>query len=99
MLPAASTGKNGTIACNGVQEGLVDLSTVCEERLRRLLFCRFFIASLCIWVFILLVTLAILPVNHAHASTPARVLENADSHSLGANRLLSGALACGNSFE
>ena len=46
----------------------------------------------------LLVTF-VLPVNNAEASTPSHALENADSQSIGSNRVFSGALACGNAFE
>ncbi len=44
-------------------------------------------------------TLGVLSVNYVEAATPAQALEHADSQSLGANRLLSGALACGHAFE
>lgn len=50
-------------------------------------------------VLVLLVTLNVMPVNHADASTPSHALDNADSQSIGSNGLLSGALACGNAFE
>ena len=46
----------------------------------------------------LLVTF-VLPVNNADASTPSHALENSDSQSIGSNRVLSGAFACGNAFE
>ena len=52
-----------------------------------------------ILVFALLVTLGVLPVNNADASTPSHALENADAQSIGSNGLLSGALTCGNAFE
>lgn len=48
---------------------------------------------------VLLLTLSILAVHNADASIPSRALENSDSQSIGANRLMSGALACGNAFE
>ena len=52
-----------------------------------------------IWVLVLLLTLGSLPVNNADASTPSHSPENSDSQSIGSNRVLSGALACGNAFE
>ena len=50
-------------------------------------------------VLVLLVTLSLLPITHADASTPSHDLENSDFERIGSNRLLSGALACGHSFE
>ena len=47
----------------------------------------------------LLVTFVLLPVNNAEAATPSHTLENADAQRIGSNRVLSGALACGNAFE
>ena len=50
-------------------------------------------------VLVLLVTLSVLPVIHADASTPSHDPENSDFERIGSNRLLSGALACGHSLE
>ena len=47
----------------------------------------------------LLVTFVLLPVNNVEAATPSHTLENADAQRIGSNRVLSGALACGNAFE
>ena len=50
-------------------------------------------------VLVLLLTLGGLPVHNANSSTPSHSLETSDPQSIGSNRVLSGALACGNSFE
>ncbi len=50
-------------------------------------------------VLVLLVTLSVLPVTHADASPPSHDPENSDFERIGSNRLVSGALACGPSFE
>ena len=47
----------------------------------------------------LLVTVGVLSGNDAEASTPSPALDNAESPSIGSNRLFSGALACGHAFE
>ena len=47
----------------------------------------------------LLVALSVLAVTHADASAPSHDPENSGFERIGANRLLSGALACGHSFE
>ena len=52
-----------------------------------------------IWVLVLLLTLGVLPVHNVDSSTPPHPPENSDSQSIGSNRLLSGAFACGNAFE
>ena len=51
-----------------------------------------------ILVLVLLLTMGALPVNNANSSTPSPLPENSDSQGLG-SLSLSGALACGNSFE
>ena len=48
---------------------------------------------------VLLATLSVLPVTHADASAPSYDPENSDFERIGSTRLVSGAFACGNSFE
>ena len=50
-------------------------------------------------VLVLLVTVGLLPVSNVEASTPSPPPGDADSQGIGANGVLSGALACGNAFE
>ena len=48
---------------------------------------------------VLLVTLSVLPVHNVASAPPSASPENSDSQRIGSNRVVSGALACGNAFE
>ena len=48
---------------------------------------------------VLLLTLSVLPVHNVASALPSASPEHADSQRIGSNRVVSGALACGNAFE